>query len=254
LYPAQAGKARDLGSIVDSNTNPYSNLPTFTNAAWYGAADGKSAIQNMLFNGMDTYSATLLVRETGNSLVFGWYELDSGGAITGGGVLVDGNTVARADGGAVSVQFTPTTGTFGFFVKYGTAAGCAGAGYLSACNGGLPADIYYTESARNSSSTQPTSGAGATMYETDYDRAPRQHFAAISTLEGLVLGVEDSWSIDSAINTLPTPLGPIYERGGDYQDLVLLIHQQAEPMPEPSTLGLMGAGLLGCVLWMRRRT
>jgi hypothetical protein len=249
-----AGQPHGLASIVN-NTSPYSGLPTFTNTQWYGLDGGLSLIQNLFFTGIQTYNITLLVRETGNDLTFGWYGLDASGNMVDGGVLMDQNTTASS-----SVVFTPTTEAFGFFIKYGRPADCAASDWRAVCTGtvlshaggsGVPLDIYYTQTARNSSIANPSLGApaGYRDFESTYD-PNRQHFLALRSDQGILLGVEDSWTSLEAFTRLSTPYGgSVWEGLGDFNDMVL----QITAVPEPSTFVLLGLGLAGLAGFARRR-
>jgi hypothetical protein len=248
------GQERGLASILN-NTSPYAGLPSFTNVQWYGQDGGVGLVENLFFSGIGTYNITLLLRETGNDLTLGWYGMDDGGNIVDGGVLINPNTAQSS-----SVVFTPTTNAFGFFVKYGRPADCAQSDWRAVCAGtvlahaggtGVPLDIYYTQTARSSSIANPAPGAPAGFrdYESTYD-PNRQHFLAVQSDQGLLLGVEDSWTSLEAYTSLNTPYnGAVWERQGDFNDLVL----QITSVPEPSTFALLGLGFAGLAAFARRR-
>lgn len=259
-----AGHPRNLASIVNG-TSPYSALPAFADASWYGQADGASAIQDLFFGGVGTYNVSLLVAETGQNLILGWYGFDNGGAIVEGGLLMGRLGTNAGTTGILPAQFASTTGRFGFFLKYGRPTDCQAGDWRAVCAGtivdhaggtGVPLDILYSQSARNSSAAHPSPGApGNAYYEGDLE-SNRQHFLAIQTAQGLLLGVEDGWSSRQQYGTLNTQFGgPVWERAGDFNDMVLLI--TAVPpiasVPEASTMALFGLGIAGLAAYQRKR-
>lgn len=253
VLPLIPGLSRDLASILN-NASPYTGIPAFTDVQWYGPDGGVGLIKDLFFSGSGTYNISLLLRETGNNLILGWYGDDGSGNLIGG-VLIDGSVAAGQ-----TVTFTPPS-NFGFFVKYGRPADCAANDWRAVCQGtlldhnngtGVPLDIYYSQTWLSSSVSNPPPGAppGYTDYESTYD-PDRQHFIALRSGEGLIIAVEDSWTTLPQYTTLNTPHnGSVWENGGDFNDLVLLI----TPVPEPSTFALLGLGFAGLAAFARRRS
>ena len=100
--------------------------------------------------------------------------------------------------------------------------------YLSADGGRSERNRFFSENAYN------PDGAGA---ETD-------HMLAFHTNRGLLIAWED------------LPLGSDGKLGDqDYEDMIggLLTYPGGEPIPEPATLALIGAGIGLTAIWRRRR-
>lgn len=98
--------------------------------------------------------------------------------------------------------------------------------------------LHYTNPATGSDFFKSSIGNSITT-----ETVSRQHFALFTSSSGaFYLGAEDGWGILH-------PDWPTDEKTGDFQDFVVSI----AAVPEPATVGLIAAGLLGLAAAARRR-
>lgn len=144
-----AGQSETLAAIVN-NHSPY-NPPSFSNVQWYAPQTGGGLITDLCFSSSQPWNMTLLVRSTSNALALGWYGVDSSGKVVDGGALVDSSTAVGS-----TMQFMPTTTTWGLFLKYGFSGNCTGKSWDAACAAApMPQDLFYSQVSRSSSIANP---------------------------------------------------------------------------------------------------
>ncbi len=249
----------NLGNFLVGNgdwaASGYGALPGLSasnlNVLTTGGTTGGAAPSNFFFNNAGgTYQATLLLSLTGNNLEFGWYDASNGNRtslFTNTGCNPGGiNTCARGAqgaGGATTVSFTPTA-TYGFYIRFLNSTGF-GAGWSAGTQSQGVTGLN-------------TYAGGAFGLPSGPESPLHQHFTLLQNttvtgnLQRFYLGNEDGFYSNTNCDTGAT--GPCRELSGDYQDFVVQLDiTNPNAVPEPASIGMIGAGLLALGVIARRR-